>query len=387
MTKKQKTFFIIIAILIGVGAGVLFWFMFTPSLGSGVFYYQVENSKANLFLISGKDKSEKIVSLPAREVDFGKYKPPSHSFFSNNRKQLIYFKKIDEVPIEKTSEDENIVISKVVSEPMLVNLKTGKEKKIEQPLDSSSLVFSPNDEEIAWIKEVEEFTYNKIEQSGKKRELWISRADGENARLLTDFDENVVLLRFWYGDYIYFQGLWDANVRSFGRINVKMKKVDYLVPRYCEKYLENCKGITLFPTGENFLYEIYKKEGDKEITELYSGDFTKREFVQVLTTDRISDILWSNNSKEFFYTEQEVVKKGGVKETIHLVSLKNKTDDKIYSGSYLSQLVVDPNGKYLYFLEKEKEGDNFKLIKLDVKTKEAETILTEDYNHILLIKP
>lgn len=383
--KKQISFFVIIAILIGIGIGVLAWDFFTPSLAEGVFYYLVDGSKAKLFLISGKDEPKEIISLPAREVDFGKYNPPRHSYFSHDSKQMIYFKKIGEIPLEDFTEDESIVVSRVVSEPMLVNLKTGKETKIEQPIDSSSLVFSPSDEKIAWIKEVKESTYDTIEESEKRREIWISRADGQAAELLTDFDENVILLKLWYGDYIYFQGFWDATIRSLGRINTKTKKIDYLVPRYCEKFLENCSNIELSVSGRKFLYEIYEKD-DKEITELYLGDFDKKEFQAILTTDRISDRLWFNNEKEFIYTEQEVIKGEGTKETIHLVDINKETDEVLYAGSYVSQLTPDPSGRFLYFLEEENDGESFKLIRLDVKTKETETILTEDYNHILLIK-
>ena len=389
MTKKQKTFFIIIAILIGIGAGVLFWLMFTPSLGKGVFYYLIEDDKADLFLITNKDNGKKINSISAREIDLGNYKPPRHSYFSHNGQQMIYFKEIGEMPLENV--DENIVISRVISESILVNLKTGKERKIEQPIDSSALVFSPDDTQIAWIKEVSEATYQSIEESNKKRELWISRADGENAQLLYSFDENVVLLKRWYGDYVYFYGIWDVFIRSMGRINVKTRKIEYLIPRYCEKFLENCQNIEFSNSGARFLYEIYNKTEDKEITELYLGDFEKN-FQEVLTTDRISEKIWLNNEKQFVYTEQELVRKedgGGEKEMrekIHLVDIKNQTDDIIYEGSYISQLAINPDDKYLYFLEKDKsEENNFNLIKLNIKTKEANIVLTKNYNHILLI--
>lgn len=378
--KKRISFFVLIAILIGIVIGILLWDVFTPKLERGVFYYQVYGNKVKLFLINGESKE--IASLPAREVDLGKYKPPRHSYFSNDGRQMIYFKKVGEEPLE--SSDENIVIVRVITEPTLVNLKTGKERKIDQPIDSSGVVFSPNDEKIAWMKEVSESTYGEIETSGKKRELWISRADGDNSKLLGEFDENVVLLRRWYSDYIYFQGLWDANIRSLGRISVKTGKIEYLVPRYCEKYLENCKEILFSLTGRKMIYEIYSKTDDKEITELYLGDFDKKEFLEVLTTDRISDRVWLNNEKEFLYTEQEMIKKQGMKESIHLVDVKNKTDDIIYAGSYISQLVIGPSDRYLYFLEKEKDGENFNLMRLNIKTRKSEVILTEDYNHILL---
>jgi hypothetical protein len=393
MEKKQISIFILIAVLIGIGIGILIWNLLSPKLGQGIFYYRIENNKAQLFLITGKGGGKEITSFPARELDLGEYRPPRRTYISHNGKQMIYFKQVGEAPIEDFSEGGDIVVSRIVYEPTLVHLKTTKEEKINRPIDSSSLVFSPNDEEIAWIREIEEATYQGIEESGKKRELWLSRADGGNGELLASFDENVILLKRWSEDYIYFQGLWDANIRSLGRINIKTKKRDYLVPRYCEKFLENCKNIEFSPSGRYFVYEIYSKTGDKEITEVYLGDFDKREFSEILTTDRISDRLWLSNEKGFFYTEQEMIRKQGgggqkeVKETIHLVNLKNQTDDEIYAGSYISQLTLDSGNRYLYFLEKQRETENdFNLVRLDTKTKETEIILTEDYNHILLIR-
>jgi len=383
--KKQIGFFIIMAILIGIGIGILAWNLLTPTLAEGVFYYQVDSTKAKLFLIAGRDKGTEIVSLPAREVDLGEYKPPRHSYISHDAKQMIYFKEIGEEPLADINLGEDIVVSRVIYEPILINLKTSKETKINQSIDSSSLVFSPDDTQIAWIKGVEEATFETIEETGKKRELWLSRVDGQDAQFLIGFDENVVLLKRWSGDFIYFQGLWDAIIRSLGRINIKTKEVDYLVPRYCEKFLENCQNIEFSPSGRYFLYEIYTKTEDKEITELYLGDFENREFQEILTTDRISDRLWLNNEKGFFYTEQETVKKEGLRETIHLVDLKKDTDDVIYTGSYISQLTIDSDESYLFFLEKENDED-FKLIRLNIKTKQTETILTDNYDHILLIK-
>jgi len=377
MEKKQKSLLILISILIGIGIGVLAWNIFTPNLAKGVFYYLLDNKNADLFLLSGNNDPEKIISISAREVDFGKYKLPRHSYVSNNGKQMIYFKQIDEIPVEG---NEDIVISRVVYDPVLINLKTGKEKTIEQPIDSSGVVFSSDNTQIAWIKEIQGVTFQDIEDGGKKRELWISRADGENANLLTSFDENLILLQKWDNNYIYFQGLWDANIRSLGRVNVKTRRIERLVPNHCNDYLENCKNILLSNSGRFFLYEIQ----NNDVTELYLGDFDKREFAKVLTTDRISDKLWVSNEKEFFYTEQERTRKEGVKETIHLVDIKNQTDDKIYTGSYISQLSL--NGNYLFFLEKQVDGDNFKLIRLNIKTKQAQEILITDYNNVLLIQ-
>jgi len=75
-----------------------------------------------------------------------------------------------------------------------------------------------------------------------------------------------------------------------------------------------------------------------------------------------------------------------VVERIHIVDIENQIDDKIYEGSYISELTLDSGKRYLYFLEKEKNGENFNLNRLDLKTREVKTILTENYNKILLVQ-
>jgi tricorn protease-like protein len=171
-----------------------------------------------------------------------------------------------------------------------------------------------------------------------------------------------------------------------GRINVKTKQIDYMVPRDCEEFLENCNNVEFSISGNKFLYEIVSEKENKKITALYLGDFEKKEFLEVLTTDEVGDRLWVDDGEKFFYTEQEEDKRGTITETIHLVDIKNQTDDVLYSGSYISQLTFDAGGRYLYFLEKHKEGENFDLMKLDLKNKKTEIILTDNYNKILLVR-
>ena len=196
----------------------------------------------------------------------------------------------------------------------------------------------------------------------------------------------MIILKKWSGDYIYFQGLWDVYTQSLGRINIKTKQVEYLIPQGCVKSLENCKNIEFALSGNKFLYEIISKKDNKDITELYLGDFDKNEFLAVLTTDQIGNRVWVDDGGMFFYTEQEVDKFDKVTETIHLVDIKNQTDDSAYSGNYISQLTFDRGGRYLYFIEKQKEGELFDLMRLDLKTKKTEIIFTENYNKILLIQ-
>ncbi|MBU4285039.1 hypothetical protein KKF60_00295 [Patescibacteria group bacterium] len=386
MERKRLTFFILIAVLIGIILGILLWKILSPKLGEGVFYYRLDGNKANLFLLDNKGEGEKIITVAAQEVDLGKYKPPRHSFISPDRRQLVYFKKSKEEQIGDLG--NGMIASRIYYDPILVNLKTGTEKKIEQPIDSTSLVFSPDSNSIAWIKEIKDSTYEEIEKNDTKRELWISIADGESPQLLAKFEENVLLLKRWNEDYVYFQGIFDANIKSLGRINIKTKRVEYIIPKGCNTNLTNCQNIEFSPSGKMFLYEIYSKKNDKEITELYLGDFEKRDYKPVLTTDRISDKIWLDTEKGFFYTEQKSGKNNEIIETIHLVDLYKETDNEIYSGSYISQLAFDGSSNSLYFLERS-EGEElnmFNIMRLNVKIKEAEKMLTENYNNILIVQ-
>jgi len=385
MELKHKSFFILLAIVLGIFIGIAVWKFIGPTLGRGIFYYRVDGDKANLFLLKN-NSSKKLVSLPAREIDPGDFRPPKRSYVSNSRKEMVYFKQIEEVPVEGVSENQEFIVSRIIYKPILVNLKNGKETEINQSIDSAGVVFSPDDKEIAWIKQIDEVTYSQIEQSGKKREVMISDKDGKNSESLVSFEENLIILKKWSGDYIYFQGLWDVYTQSLGRINIKTKQVEYLIPQGCVKSLENCKNIEFASSGNKFLYEIISKKDDKDITELYLGDFDKNEFLAVLTTDQIGNRVWVDDGEMFFYTEQEVDKFNKVTETIHLVDIKNQTDDSVYSGNYISQLTFDSAGRYLYFIEKQAEGESFNLMRLDLKTKKTEILLTENYNKILLVQ-
>jgi len=390
MALKHKSLFILVAVIIGIGLGFLAWNFLGPVFARGVFYYRVDGDKADLFLAKDSN-TKKILSFPAREVDLGDFRPPRRTYISNNRNNIIYFKQVGEKPLEN-QDNPDLTAFRIIYEPTFVNLKNKQEKKIDQSIDSASLVFSPDDSQIAWIKQIDETSYQEIETSGKKRELWISKTNGEDAKLLANFDENLILLKVWSGDYIYFLGFWDITNRSMGRVNIKTREVENMIPRYCEKFLENCQNIEISPSGNKFLYEIYAKKDDKDITQLYLGDFDKKEFLEILTTDKISDRLWFDNEERFFYTEQGLARRNDgtaetdVVERIHIVDIENQIDDKIYEGSYISELTLDSGKRYLYFLEREKNGENFNLNRLDLKTREVKTILTENYNKILLVQ-
>jgi hypothetical protein len=385
MERKRTTFFILIAILIGVILGIFIWKILAPKLGAGVFYYRLDKNKANLILLNGKGEGEKALTVDAQEVDLGKYKPPRYTFVSPDNRQMVYLKKTKEETIQIL--DNDMVANRVFYEPFLVNLKTGTEKKINQPLDASTVIFSADSNNIAWIKEIKESTFEEIQQNGIRREIWTSRADGENAELIVALSDNVVLLKNWTGDYIYFQGVSGVNVKSIGRIDIISKKVDYITPQGCDSGLTNCQNILFSPTGNFFLYEIYSAKNNKEITELYLGDFENKEFKPILTTDRISDKLWMESEKGFVYTEQQSIK-NQIQETIHLIDLYRETDIELYSGSYINELAIDESNNYLYFLEKTdtEEVNMFNLIRLNIKNKKTDKILTENYNNILIIQ-
>jgi len=385
MERKRTTFFILIAALIGVILGIFIWKLLAPKLGSGVFYYRLDKNKANLILLNGKGEGEKVLTIDAQEVDLDKYKPPRYTFISPDNRQMVYLKKTKEETIQIL--DDNMVANRVFYEPFLINLKTGTEKKIDQPIDASTIVFSSDGNNISWIKEIKESTFDEIQKNGVKREIWTSRADGENAELLIALSDNVVLLKNWTGNHIYFQGVSGVNIKSIGRINISNKKVEYITPKGCEKGLTNCQNILFSPTGNFFLYEIYSVKNNKEITELYLGDFENKEFKPILTTDKISDKLWMESEKGFIYTEQAVAN-NQIKETIHLIDLYKEADTELYSGSYINELAIDESNNYLYFLEKAEtdEINMFDLTRLNIKNKKIDKILTENYNNILIIQ-
>ena len=147
MERKRTTFFILIAVLIGVIIGIFIWKILSPKLGAGVFYYRLDKNKANLILLNGKGEGEKVLTIDAQEVDLGKYKPPRYTFVSSDNRQMVYFKKTKEEVIQNLGDD--MIASRIFYEPILVNLKTGTEKKINQPLDASTVVFSSDGNNIA----------------------------------------------------------------------------------------------------------------------------------------------------------------------------------------------------------------------------------------------
>jgi len=381
---KHKSIFIIAAVIVGVGIGILIWKFWSPAIGSGIFYFQVSDNKANLYLLKNSN-SKDLVSLSAREVDVNDFRPPKHAFISNSREEMIYFKEVGEEPVTGIGESEGMQVNRVIYKPVLVDLRSGKETEINQQIDSTSIVFSPDDSQIVWVKSVAETTYQQIEESGKKRETWVSDKNGGNAQLLASLDENLVMLKRWTGSYIYFQGLWDTTNKSIGRIDTRTKQTEHLIPDGCTDMMENCNNIEFSPSGSKFLYEISSNKDNKDITELYLGDFETRQYLAVLTTDQIGNRLWIDDGQKFFYTEQVEDKNGNVVETIHLVDIQNQTDDSVYSGNYISELTFDSAGRYLYFLEKQKDSNNFNLVQLDLKTRKNAIILSDNYNRVLLM--
>jgi len=351
------------------------------SLEGAVFYYKTEGKDSNLFYMKSGKESEHLIVLPSEEIDLDKYKVLKHSYISHNGKTLIYFERIGEVPVGVVSEEEGLMAYKIIYKPKYVDLKSNSMKDIEQDMDSVSLVFSPNDKKIAWVSTVEEATVEELELARKKREVWISNPNGGKAKHLVSLDETVVLFQKWHGNYIYFWGIPGAGHYSIGRINVKNGRVEYVKPKYCTENLGNCKNFRFSRSGESFIYEVDLIEEGKKTIKLFVESFDGEKSWQILVNNYISDRLWLPDEKSVIYTEQVEVPKIGFREKIHQVNLKTNEDKEIYSGNYVSQIVPDGSGKYLYFIEKETD-EKFNLIELNIEQGEAKIIDFGEYNYL-----
>jgi len=363
---------IIIGIILSIEKSV-------KSSKQGVFYFKTESENSKLFYILPGKKPEHLLDLPSEEVGTGYYKVPKHCYLSNNGKVLIYFERTQEIPIGKVSEEEGLMAYRIFYKPKYVNLKTGLIKDINQDIDSSSLVFSSNDKQIAWISVVEESTVEELEASGTKREVWLSEFNGEKAKLLTTLDEKVVLLQRWDNNYIYFWGVQSAGYYSLGRINIKNGKTEHLEPKYCSENLTNCQNFRFSSSGQLFIYEAGLTKEEKGTPGLLIESFDGNKSWKILVDNYISDRLWMPDEKSIIYTKQVEEKKGKIKEKIHLVNIKTKEDKEIYSGSYISQLVPNIFENYLYFIEKETD-EKFNLVELDIEKSETRIIDSGEYN-------
>ena len=349
------------------------------SLKEAVFYYKGEGKDSKLFYLILNREPEYLLTLPSEEIELNKYKVHQHSYFSHSGETLIYFEKIDEIPIGEVAEE--YVAYRKIYKPKLVDLKTSIIKDIEQEIDAGSLVFSSDDTDIAWVLKVKESTIPELESAQKKREIWLSSPDGSNARKLVALDDRVVLLQRWNENYIYFWGVKGAGYYSLGRIDVRNGRVTYLQPKYCLEDLTNCQNFRLSSSGELFIYEAGVANEDGETIELFVESFDGKQSWQILVDNYISDRLWMPDEGSIIYTEQLTERKVGLREKIHLVNLDTKEDKEIYSGSYLSQLVPDSSGKYLYFLEKETD-EKFNLKRIDIKSSETAIIDFGPYNQL-----
>ena len=380
--KTKRTILVIFLVLVIVIVGVILFLgkeAARYSLGEAVFYCKGEGADSKLFYMLPEQEPGYLITLPSEEIDLGKYKVPKHSYISHSGEILIYFERVEEIPIGEVS--EGMMAYRIVYQPKYVDLKSGSIKEIKQNMDSGSLVFSTNDEDIAWVLRVEESTISELELAEKKREVWLSNSDGSNARHLATLDEKVILLQKWYGNYIYFWGIQGIGYYSLGRINVKTGRVIYLQPKYCLEDLTNCQNFKFSSSGELLIYEAGVIEEDKEIVKLFIESFDGKKSWQILVNNYISDRLWLFNERSIIYTEQVTEPKIGLREKIHLVNLETKEDKEIYSGSYLSQLIVNASDEYLYFLEKETD-EKFNLVRLDIEKSETEIIDFGQYNQL-----
>jgi len=380
--KTKRVFLIgflilILAILI-VGA-ILLINKTIKSSSPGVFYFKTEGENSKLFYMVPNKEPEYLLDLPSEEVGTDYYKVPKHSYLSHDGQVLIYFERTKEMPIGTISEEEGLVAYRIFYKPEYVDLKTGSIKNIDQDIDSGSLVFSPNDKKIAWIKQVEESTVEELESKNKKREVWLSDFDGQNAERLAILDEKVILLQRWSGHFIYFWGIQGTGYYSLGMINAENGQVEYLSPQHCSENLSNCQNFKFSSSGQLFMYEAGSIKEDKKTIDLFVESFDNQKSWQILVENYISDRLWLPDENSIIYTEQVTEKKGELKEKIHLVNLETKEDKEIYSGSYISQLVPNIFGNYLYFLEKETD-EKFNLVELNIEKGEARIIDSGEYN-------
>lgn len=350
-----------------------------PALDKALFFYKSEGKDLKLFYIKSGGKPQPLATLSSEEDEPGKYKVPRHSYISHNGKALIYFEKTGQIPLDLGNKD--FTAYRIIYKPKYIDLKNGETKDIGQDLDAGSLVFSPDDRKIAWILSVKESTIQELESAARKREVWLSNPDGGNARKLAILNDKVVLLQKWHDDYIYFWAVKGVGYYSLGRINIKTGQVKYVQPKYCLENLTNCKNFSLSPSGELFIYEADSTEDGKETTELFVGDFGGKQSWQILVKNYVSDRLWMPDEKSVIYTEQITPIAAALSEKIHLVSLETHKDQEIYSGSYVSQLVPDSQGNYLYFIEKETD-EKFNLVKLNIKTKQSEILESGPYDQM-----
>lgn len=379
-TKKRILVgLVVVVIVVGVGILLLGREAAKYSLKEAVFYYKGEGAESKLFYLMPEKEPEYIITLPSEKISLDRYKVHQHHYLSHSGKFLIYFEKIDEIPLGEVS--EGYTAYRKIYKPKLVDLKTGSVKIIEQDIDSGSLVFSPDDEDIAWVLSLEESTIDEIEEAGKKREVWLSHPDGNNARKLAVLDDKVILLQKWHGNYIYFRGIQGIGYYSLGRIDVRTGRVKYIQPKYCLEDLTNCQNFRFSSSGELFIYEAGVVKEDKQTIELFVESLGGEKSWQILIENYISDRLWLPDEKSIIYTEQVTERKVGLREKIHLVNLDSGEDREIYSGSYISQITPDKSGKYLYFLEKETD-EKFNLTRLNIETGETEIIDFGPYDQL-----
>ncbi len=392
MFKDHKIRIAIILSVVLIVAIGLFLFLGpqgrAPIKGQGIYYCNSQNNSQdfNVFVFQQQQEPEQLISLPMELVNPQKHRVPKHIYISHNGANLIYFKKTEEIPVETVSEEQGLVAVRLMYKPVYVNLKNKSEKEIDQKIDSGSLVFSPNDTRIAWIKRVEEATVKELEATNRKRELWTSDLKGEKAKKIASLDDRVVILQAWNNNYIYFWTLKTLSSYGLGRVNIKNGEIDYIVPKYCSKDLANCQNFQFSPSGEMFIYEAGVKidDQDEEKISLFIEDLNQEESFQIMVSTYISDSLWAPNQESIIYTEQVPQKSGKIEEKIHLVNLASKEDQEIYSGNYISQITPSKDGDYLYFIEKESD-EKFNLIKLNIESGESKTIASDEYNHLKII--
>lgn len=369
---------IILCLFLVIGKGVI------PRLSdNGVFYYKVEGKDAKLFSLESGDNPKHLTTIPAEEIGVDDYRVPKHTYVSESGNVLIYFERTEEIPLGTMGENDEYTAYRIMYQPKHVDLKSGEVKEIKQDIDSGSLVFSPDENKIAWVSLVQESTVGELEQAGVQREVWLSNSDGTDAKQLVILDDKVVLIQRWEGNYIYFWGIKGVGYYTLGRINTKSGKVQYVRPKYCLEDLTNCQNFSFSPSGRLFIYEAGFNQENNENVEIFAESFTGGESWKILVANYVSERIWMPDNKSIIYTEQTTERKIGVRETIHLANLETGEDTEIYTGSYISQIFPDSSGRYLYFIEKESD-EKFNLVKLEIKSGKADIIDSGEYYHLKL---
>jgi len=87
------------------------------SLEGAVFYFKGMGEKTKLFYLEPGVSPQPLIDLPSEEVNPGKYKVPKHSYISHNGETMIYFERVEEVPVGIISEEQELMAFRIIYKP------------------------------------------------------------------------------------------------------------------------------------------------------------------------------------------------------------------------------------------------------------------------------